>query len=156
MRFATELAFITEHLEESYKEKHNDLLLLIDWVRFKYSRNVFHPKGSFNNYRHIMTSFDYEYLRKNNTPKKLLDIQKKLYEYRRIFKEKNIQSQNIEEYLEFINSSLHSIANEISVPIDSIPLHYISILSKYKNDVPQSTKSSKINYDVLKLLSIEI
>lgn len=150
MRFTDMFRSINTILPKEIYEKHCNFILLIDWLRYKFSRNVFRSRSVFSNKNHATYNFDYEYTLKNNTHEKLLDIQKKIMNYHNLYKSKKMDDIIIGEYNSFMDDSLQLITSNIVNSIYDIPLHLQLIINKYKTQLTK--KSPNINYEALKLI----
>ena len=158
-------------LSKSYKEilnkiiiniKDEDIKILLDdyitlhnVVMAMYGRNVFCRNGNWTNLKRSY-SFNYQYVRENNTSYKLTDIEKKLKEYcNNIALNYDNLTIYYDEFIDFINSALYDILNDIIIPIKILSPRILNIMNKYK-DLKYKRKSKKLNYEVLATLNIKL
>lgn len=139
------------------KIKIADFLNLFYYFIICYSKTCFKKHANWNSqyktkYRlAIGKVFNYEIANRNNSHKKLLEIQTKMHFYRIEFKNlsypisKYFNEDKQTEILKFINNGLWEICNVIAEPVLLLSADIKQKLAKYKED-ENPKKSTKINY----------
>jgi hypothetical protein len=154
----TELLYnLSELLPENFRQKNIDFLDIFTYCKLKYARNLFKSKSHFKNNKFYLGKFDYEYVNDNGTDKLFLQMQSKLTYFRKIYRSQQWNCFVEDEYIDFVDSSMQTLINEIIQVILDVAPKYRTIIEKYKESKDAKPKrSNKINYEALKALGIEI
>ena len=144
---------LTEILPENFRQKNIDFLDIFTYCKLKYARNLFKSKSHFKNNKFYLGKFDYGYLSENGTDKLFLQMQSKLTYFRKIFRPQQWNCFVEDEYIDFVDSSMKALINEII--LDVAP-KYKNIIEKYTQIESKPKRSNKINYEALKAMGIEI
>jgi hypothetical protein len=158
-------------ISEEQKEKIADLLNLFYYFIICYSKTCFKKYANWDSkykYNHHNKSnklylagntFDYKTANALNSHSKLLEMQMRLYYYRKQYQEGATFRNNywtkhkINEIMDFIDKSLGQMVNFISVPLKLISPDITEKINKYKYMEAKIQKpSALINYDVAKAL----
>ena len=156
---------------EEQKDKIADLLNLFYYFIICYSKTCFKRHADWNSkykYNHHSKSnklylagntFDYDTANALNSHSTLLDMQMRLYYYRKqypegvIFRNAYWNKNKINEIMDFIDKSLGQMVNLIAAPLKLISPDITETLNKYKYMEEKIQKrSALINYDVAKTL----
>ena len=156
---------------EEQKEKITDLLNLFYYFIICYSKTCFKKNADWESkykYNHhnksnklylVGNTFDYKTANALNSHTKLLEMQMRLYYYRKQYQE-GVTFRNaywtkhkINEIMDFIDKSLGQMVNFIAAPLKLISPDITEKLNKYKYMEEKIQKpSALINYDVAKAL----
>jgi hypothetical protein len=147
---------LSELLPEIFRQKNIDFLDIFTYCKLKFARNLFKSKCHFKNNKFYLGKFDYEYVNDNGTDKLFLQMQSKLTYFRKIYRSQKWNCFVEDEYIDYIDSSMQVLINEIIQPILDVAPKYRTLIEKYKeNKDTKPKRSNKINYEALKALGIE-
>lgn len=148
MHFATALSDITPLLPPAERQIHMTLLRLLDFIRVRYSAASFRHDRAFANTKLKQMIFDLDDYNDKKAAESLLEIQKSLYNFHRIYKKHTFDAKHVHDYVKFMHEMGIKMATILVSPISCIPHEYHDIITRYKKQKPPK-KSSKINYDAL-------
>lgn len=165
-------------LEEIVDEKHKviitDFLNLFYYFIVCYSKKCFKKHANWRSSRYKSTfksltqeehKFNYELANDNDTHVKLLEIQRRMYHYRKEFKQAAehskiyLTSDKQRELITFIQESIDLICTDIQEPVIFISFDIKTKIIKYSADLKtrqKQKKSTKLNYAVLEALGIDV
>lgn len=138
----------TNILPSDFQNFHLDFLSIYIFVKFKYIRNMFRRDSEFKKKDFNRTPFDYDYANQNETPTRLLKIQKELTRFNYLM---DRSSSTQQKYCEFVKEAMTELVEDIIVPIEDVFLEIQELVQKYKKKKP-----SRLNMEAVRRLLGEI
>lgn len=155
-RYTDYLLVFNKYLNSEYKQKNNDFVKLYNYFITCYARNSLR-KYSVWKYRSKKFDFDFNSMEENGSMDDLLKIQSGMKTFKHI---KFINNESvIKDYMTYVDTSLENLSTTISYPVMGISLEHRYLINKYAEYYKQKKtdkKSSKINYDALEKIQIEL
>lgn len=147
-----------KYLDPEEKQMNLDFIMLFNYFITCYSRNSLRKFASWKYSRSKKFDFDHESMEENGSMTDLLDIQKEMKVFRDNTHIVNISTFK-EDYLFYVKKSLKKLCDTVCIPVKGISYEHRLIINKYREYFEENKiriKSTKINYEVLEKMQINI